>query len=49
MKIISSEINIFLNKNLFLRKESTTQQIETPEDYQNYLDQKLISKIRRIS
>ena len=41
LKSISSEKNIFLNKKFFVRKESTTQQIETPEDYQNYLDQKI--------
>ena len=40
IKCSPSEKNIFLNKNFFVRKESTTQQIETPEDYQNYLDQK---------
>tara|TARA_Y100001933_G_C18585663_1_gene391648 strand:+ start:127 stop:261 length:135 start_codon:yes stop_codon:yes gene_type:complete len=42
MESISSEKNIFLKlRTFFVKKEATNQQIETPQDYQNYLDQKI--------
>ena len=34
LKSIYSEKNIFRNKKFFVRRESTTQQIENPEDSQ---------------